>query len=167
MRTWWLPFCAEWTHTKQQVQTGRQGRQLQTVPTNKPSLSTCSISDLLIYLHLVQMYRKGCCWQTEIWTEVWTEWKIQPSLFYIQSCTENSPLTLLDRVTIQQGSKLPYTRILFMKFSSVFNTVNNNILLQHISLLQVHKTPNLRIREFLCDMPQYGMINNGKSSQTI
>ena len=80
--------------------------------------------------------------------------------------TEDATLMLLDTVTKQLDSTHPQTRILFMDFSSAFNTVNNNTLLHRLSDLQVHPTLILWIKDFLKDRPQH-MLSNGFTSSTL
>uniref|UniRef100_A0A3P9K1A1 Reverse transcriptase domain-containing protein n=1 Tax=Oryzias latipes TaxID=8090 RepID=A0A3P9K1A1_ORYLA len=50
--------------------------------------------------------------------------------------------------------------MLFMDFSSAFNTINNNALLHYLSSLQVHKMLILWIRKLLCDRSQHVMTNS-------
>ena len=80
---------------------------------------------------------------------------------------EDASLTLLDTVTKNLDSAHPHTRILFMDFSSAFNTVSINKLLHHLSDLQVHPTLTLWIKHFLLDRPQQVSFNGAKSTKLI
>ncbi len=62
--------------------------------------------------------------------------------------TEDASLMLLDTVTKQLDSTHPHTRILFMDFSSAFNTVNTNTLLHCLSDLLVDPALILWIKDF-------------------
>lgn len=53
---------------------------------------------------------------------------------------EDARLTLVDTVMKHLDSSNSYVRILFMDFSSAFNTVNINTLLNHLQGLQVNTT---------------------------
>ncbi len=78
--------------------------------------------------------------------------------------TEDASLMLLDTVTKQLDSTHPHTRILFMDFSSAFNTVNTNTLLHCLSDLLVDPALILWIKDFLKDRPQHVFLNGFKSS---
>ena len=67
---------------------------------------------------------------------------------------EDATLTLLDTVSKHLDSIGKFFRILFMDFSSAFNTIQPYLLLQRLLDLQVNPTLVLWIRAFLCDRPQ-------------
>lgn len=81
--------------------------------------------------------------------------------------TNDASLMLLDTVTKQLHSTHPHTRNLFMDFSSAFNTVNNNILLHHLSDLQLQPTLILWIKNFLMDRPQHVVLNGFTPSSVV
>ena len=62
---------------------------------------------------------------------------------------EDASLTLRDTVTRHLDSPNSFVRILLMDFSSAFNTVNINTLLQRLQQLEVNPTLTLWIKEFL------------------
>ena len=68
--------------------------------------------------------------------------RLDPLQFsYNAKCgVEDATLTLLDTVTRQLDSSYPHTRILFMDFSSAFNTEHIFTLLHYLVGLQVHPT---------------------------
>lgn len=80
---------------------------------------------------------------------------------------EDATLTLLDTVTRQLDSSHTHTRILFMDFSSAFNTVHIYTLLQHLVELQVHPTLILWIKNFLQDRPQQVCVNGFNSRKQL
>ena len=67
---------------------------------------------------------------------------------------EDATLTLLDTVSKHLYSTGNFVRILFMDFSSAFNTIQPHLLIQRLLDLQVNLTLVLWIRAFLCDRPQ-------------
>ena len=67
---------------------------------------------------------------------------------------EDATLTLLDTVSKHLDSTGNFVRILFMDFSSAFNTIQPHLLIQRLLDLQVNPTLVLWIRAFLCDRPQ-------------
>ena len=80
---------------------------------------------------------------------------------------EDASLTLLNTVTKHLDSPHPHTRILFMDFSSAFNTVHIDTLLYALLDLQVHPTLVLWIKNFLNDRPQQVLLNGFKSKKLI
>ena len=80
---------------------------------------------------------------------------------------EDASLTLLDTVTRHLDSPNSFVRILFMDFSSAFNTVNINTLLHRLQQLHVNPTLTLWIKEFLKDRPQHVRVNGFKSTNAI
>lgn len=77
---------------------------------------------------------------------------------------EDASVTLLDTMARHLDSPNSYVRILFMDFSSAFNTVNTNTLLHRLQGLQVNTTLVLWIKDFLKDRPQHVRVNGFKSS---
>ena len=67
---------------------------------------------------------------------------------------EDVTLTLLDTVSKHLDSTGNFVRILFMDFSSAFNTIQPHLLQQRLLDLQVNPTLVLWIRTLLCDRPQ-------------
>lgn len=76
-------------------------------------------------------------------------------------------MTLLDTVCRHLYSSHPHTRILFMDFSSTFNTVNTVTLCNRLLDLQVNPSLILWIKDFLQDRPQYVVVNGFKSQNMI
>ncbi len=73
---------------------------------------------------------------------------------------EDATLTLLDKIFCHLNNPTKtYVRVLFMDFSSAFNTVQPHILLRHLSDLHVSSNLILWIREFLRERPQCVGIN--------
>ena len=62
--------------------------------------------------------------------------------------------TLLDTVSKHLDSTGNFVRILFMDFSSAFNTIQPHLLIQRQLDLRVNPTLVLWVRAFLCDRPQ-------------
>ena len=63
--------------------------------------------------------------------------------------------------------KESFVRILFMDFSSAFNTVIINTLLHHLQQLQVNRTLMLWIKEFLMNRPQHVRVHGVTSTNNI
>ncbi len=67
---------------------------------------------------------------------------------------EDATVTLMDKVGKYLDAADCCVRILFMDFSSAFNTVNINIIWRRLEELHVHQTLILWIYIFLRDSPQ-------------
>ena len=64
---------------------------------------------------------------------------------------EDASLTLLNLITQHFEKAKSYVRILFVDFSSVFNTIEPYVLLKRLIDLHVNSNLVLRIRDFLRD----------------
>ena len=73
---------------------------------------------------------------------------------YRAGVVEDTNLTLLDTVSKHLDCTGNFVRILFVDFSSAFNTIQPHLLIQRLLDLQVNPTLVLWIRAFLCDRPQ-------------
>ena len=80
---------------------------------------------------------------------------------------EDACLTLLDTVCRQLDSPHSHTRILFMDFSSAFDTVNPATLCNRLLDLEVHPALILWIKDFLQDRSQHVVVNGFKSKNVI
>ena len=80
---------------------------------------------------------------------------------------EDATLHLLDTVTKHLDSQNSLVRILFMDFSSAFNTVNISTLLHRLQQLQVNPALTLWIKEFLKDRPQHVKVQGATSTNVI
>ena len=73
---------------------------------------------------------------------------------------EDATLTLLDKIYSHLNKPKTYVRVLFMDFSSAFNTVQPHLLLRRLCDLNVSSNLILWIREFLRERPQRVCIDN-------
>ena len=80
---------------------------------------------------------------------------------------EDATLTLLDRIHSHLDEPRRYVRVLFMDFSSAFNTVQPHLLLRRLCDLNVSSNLILWIREFLRERPQRVCINNTFSDSLV
>jgi hypothetical protein len=80
---------------------------------------------------------------------------------------EDACLTLLDLVASHLDSTGTYVRILFMDFSSAFNTIQPHLLLKRLLDLNVNSTIVLWTREFLRDRPQRVSVSGILSDELI
>ena len=76
---------------------------------------------------------------------------------------EDASLTLLNLITQHLEKAKSYVRILFVDFSSAFNTIEPYVLLKRLIVLHVNSNLVLWIRDFLRDRPQrvcvYGYLS--------
>ena len=77
---------------------------------------------------------------------------------------EDASFTLLHTVAKHLDSPNSYVRILFMDFSSAFNTVHIHTLLSRLQGLQASTSLVLWIQDFLKDIPQHVLVNGFKST---
>lgn len=67
---------------------------------------------------------------------------------------EDATLTLINLIVSHLDTAGNTVRVLFMDFSSAFNTIQPHILIQRLVQLDVNNNLIFWIREFLCDRPQ-------------
>ena len=79
---------------------------------------------------------------------------------------EDACLTLFNLISKHLENSKSYLRILFIDFSSAFNTVEPLLILKRLAYLDVHPLIILTIRDFLRERPQRVCIN-GTFSDTI
>ncbi len=72
---------------------------------------------------------------------------------------EDASLTLLQAVTEHLGKPKACVQILFMDFSSAFNTVNADTLLSRLFALRAELPVICWIKEFLCNRPVRVEVN--------
>lgn len=80
---------------------------------------------------------------------------------------EDATLTLLDLVFRHLDTSGTCVRILFMDFSSAFNTIQHHLLLKRLRDLQVNSSIILWIRAFLCDRPQWVSVGGHVSKEIV
>ena len=91
-----------------------------------------------------------------------TSKSMDPMQFAYRACrgVEDATLTLLDKIHSHLNKPKTCVRVLFMDFSSAFNTVQPHLLLRRLCDLNVSSNLILWIREFLRARPQRVCINN-------
>jgi hypothetical protein len=80
---------------------------------------------------------------------------------------EDASVTLLDLITRHLDKAGTFTRVLFMDFSSAFNTLQPHLLLSRLLDLDVQSNIVLWIRAFLCDRPQRVSVNGCMSKEVV
>jgi hypothetical protein len=80
---------------------------------------------------------------------------------------EDASVLLLDLVLSHLDKAGTFTRVLFMDFSSAFNTLQPHLLLSRLLDLQVNSEIVLWIRAFLCDRPQRVSVGGCMSSERV
>jgi hypothetical protein len=80
---------------------------------------------------------------------------------------EDASVTLLDLITRHLDKAGTFTRVLFMDFSSAFNTLQPHLLFSRLLDLDVHSNIVLWIRAFLCDRPQRVSVNGCMSKELV
>ena len=80
---------------------------------------------------------------------------------------EDASLTLLNLITQHLEKAKSYVRILFVDFSSVFNTTEPYVLLKRLIDLHVNSNFVLWIRDFLRDRPQRVCVNGYLSDEEV
>ena len=80
---------------------------------------------------------------------------------------EDATLTLLDLILSHMDSSGNFVRILFMDFSSAFNTIQPHILLKRLLDLHTNTTLVFWIKAFLCDRPQRVSVQNHLSNELV
>lgn len=78
--------------------------------------------------------------------------------YKLKQGVEGASLNLLKTATRYLDLPNSFVRILFMDFTSAFNTRNIYLLLDHLQRLQVNATLMLWIKEFLKDRSQHAWI---------
>ena len=80
---------------------------------------------------------------------------------------EDVSLTLLNLITQHLEKARSYVRILFVDFSSAFNTIEPYVLLKRLMDLHVNSNLALWIRDFLRDRPQRVCVNGYLSEEVV
>ena len=80
---------------------------------------------------------------------------------------EDASLTLLNLITQHLEKAKSYVRILFVDFSSAFNTIEQYVLLERPIDLPVNSNLVLWIRDFLRDRPQRVCVNGYLSEEVV
>ena len=78
---------------------------------------------------------------------------------------EDASLTLINLIASHLDKSTNYIRILFMDFSSAFNTIQPHLLIKRLLDLEVNHTIVLWIRQFLSDRPQRVIVNGHMSGE--
>ena len=78
---------------------------------------------------------------------------------------EDASLTLINLIAAHLEHPTNYVRILFMDFSSAFNTIQPHLLIKRLLDLDVNHTIILWIRQFLSDRPQRVILNGTMSNE--
>ena len=93
----------------------------------------------------------------------------RPSLHIYKASrgVEDASLTLLNLITQHFEKAKSYVRILFVDFSSVFNTIEPYVLLKRLIDLHVNSNLVLWIRDFLRDRLQCVCVNGYLSEEVI
>ena len=79
-------------------------------------------------------------------------------------CVEDALVVFLDNVYKHIDTPRNYCRVLFVDFSSAFNTIQPHILASKLNDMKLNKTLISWIMEFLTNRPQYVKINDNKSN---
>lgn len=82
-------------------------------------------------------------------------------------CVEDAVTTLLDSVCSHLDKTKTYTRILFIDFSSAFNTIQPHVLLRKLYDMNVNSYLIKWIYSYLTSRPQYVKLNNTMSNLVI
>jgi hypothetical protein len=87
-------------------------------------------------------------------------------------CVEDAVLCLIDYTLghVDKASKAQskqFAKILFIDFSSAFNTIQTHLLMQKLNCMNVNSRLILWIQDFLSERPQYVKVNNHCSSTLV
>ena len=80
---------------------------------------------------------------------------------------EDATLTLFDLTSNHLDSAGTTVRVLFMDFSSAFNTIQPHVLIKRLLDLEVNTDLVLWIRQFLCDRPQRVRLSSRLCDQPV
>jgi len=80
---------------------------------------------------------------------------------------DDATATLLDIIFSQLDKAKTFTRVLFMDFSSAFNTLQPHLLISRLLDLQVSPGIVLWVRAFLCDRPQRVSVGGCLSEELV
>lgn len=80
---------------------------------------------------------------------------------------EDATATLLDLILNHLDKPKTFSRVLFMDFSSAFNTLQPHLLISRLLDLQVSPSVVLWIRAFLCDRPQRVSVGGSLSEELV
>ena len=80
---------------------------------------------------------------------------------------EDATLTLLNLIASHLDTSGTTVRVLFMDFSSAFNTIQPHVLIKKLLNLEVNPDLILWIRQFLCDRPQRVRLNGSLSRDPV
>ena len=92
--------------------------------------------------------------------------------YTVNRCVEDATLSLTDFVLshvdkASKSSKKNFVKILYVDFSSAFNTIQPHIMMQKLINMNVNPKLILWINEFLTDRPQYVKLLEAKSGTLI
>ena len=80
---------------------------------------------------------------------------------------EDATLTLFNLIASHLDTSGTTVRVLFMDFSSAFNTIQPHVLIKKLLNLEVNPDLILWIRQFLCDRPQRVRLNDSLSRDPV
>ena len=80
---------------------------------------------------------------------------------------EDATLTLFDLISSHLDSAVATVRVLFMDFSSAFNTIQPHVFIKRLLDLEVNTDLVLWIRQFLCDQPQRVRLSSCLCGQPV
>ena len=80
---------------------------------------------------------------------------------------EDATLTLFDLISSHLDSAVATVRVLFMDFSSAFNTIQPHVFIKRLLDLEVNTDLVLWIRQFLCDRPQRVRLSSRLCDQPV